>query len=220
MVHVRDETIVLSGLPTGAAPSAHVVDPPVPRPGAAGGGDGNGPVRDRRPASRSVRVLVATAAATLVAAAAVAVVIGALVVDGPDAVVVAAAQLAILIPAVAVAVTLLAMVRNRLRDQVDEPVAELRQVAAAVLDGDLTARTGRAGPTDVGAAEELDAAVGSVQCIGGCASTPNGALRADDLEALDLPTTSPSPTLPVRPWRSSIPSNRSNCCSHRTARRS
>ncbi|HNG24384.1 MAG TPA: hypothetical protein PLC03_10500, partial [Microthrixaceae bacterium] len=109
-------------------------------------------------------MLVATAAATLVAAAAVAVVIGALVVDGPDAVVVAAAQLAVLVPAVAVAVTLLAMVRNRLRDQIDEPVAELRQVAAAVLDGDLTARTGRAGPTDVDAlAEEFDAAVGSVQ---------------------------------------------------------
>ena len=105
MVHVRDETIGLSGLPTGASPSAHVVDPPVPRPGVAAGGDGTGPVRDRRPASRSVRVLVATAAATLVAAAAVAVVIGALVVDGPDAVVVAAAQLAVLVPAVAVAVT-------------------------------------------------------------------------------------------------------------------
>ena len=164
VVHVLDETIGLSGLPTGASPSAHVVDPPVPRPGVAAGGDGTGPVRDRRPASRSVRVLVATAAATLVAAAAVAVVIGALVVDGPDAVVVAAAQLAVLVPAVAVAVTLLAMVRNRLRDQIDEPVADLRQVAAAVLDGDLTARTGRAGPTDVDAlAEELDAAVGSVQ---------------------------------------------------------
>ena len=88
-----------------------------------------------------------------------------------------------------VAVTLLAMVRNRLRDQIDEPVADLRQVAAAVLDGDLTARHRRGGPTDVDALRRRARRRGRVGpgAHPDCASTLNGALGAGMIfEALDL----------------------------------
>lgn len=165
VVHVRDELIGLSDLPTGASPSAHVVDPPVPRAGGGDPGAAGTPVLPRRPVSRSVRALATGAVAVVLAGAVVAVVVGALVVEsGASVGGLIGAELAVLVPAVAVAAVLLVMLRNRLRRHLDEPVAVLRQVTSSVIDGDLGARTGRSGPSDIDAlAEELDAATASVQ---------------------------------------------------------
>ncbi len=164
VVHVRDEMIGLSSLPTGASPSAHVVDPPVPRAGAGTLEDPRSAVLQRRPASRSIRALAVASVAVLGVGALGAIAVATAFVDGNDLVALVLAQLAVLLPAAAAAAFLLVMARGRLRRQLDDPVADLRRVVADVRSGDLGARSGRSGPTDVDAlAEELDGALGSVQ---------------------------------------------------------
>ena len=64
VVHVRDELIGLRSLPTGASPSAHMVDPPVPLAAARPAGEQSHHMLERRPVSRSVRSRPSTARAT------------------------------------------------------------------------------------------------------------------------------------------------------------
>ena len=164
VVRVRDELIDLSDLPTGAAPSAHVVDPPVPRAGAPAEVERRMEVLARRPVSRTVRMMTAAIAGVFVAGAVLSVLLGALVVQSDDVALLVAVQAAVIVPTTVVALVLVARQRDRLRRQLAEPVGQLREVAAAMRDGDLGARSGRSGPSDVDAlAEELDGAIAAIQ---------------------------------------------------------
>lgn len=164
VVRVRDELIGLSDLPTGASPSAHVVDPPVPRAGAPAEGEQRSSVLVRRSVSRTARLLTAVSIGVLVIGAELSVVLGVLVVDAADAALLLAVQVAAFVPVIVVALLVAARQRDRLRRQLSEPVAQLREVATAMRDGDLGARSGRSGPSDVDAlAEELDGAISAVQ---------------------------------------------------------
>ena len=164
VVHVRDELIGLSSLPTGASPSAHMVDPPVPLATARSAGEQAHHTLERRPVSRSVQVLSIAAAAVVGLGAVASVVLGASFVHRSDLPSFLFASAGVLVPVAVVAIVLLAMERGRLRRQLDDPVQRLRGVVATVRDGDLSARSDIDGPTDVDAlAEEIDAAVGAVQ---------------------------------------------------------
>lgn len=164
VVHVRDELIGLGALPTGASPSAHMVDPPVPLAAARPAGEQSQHMLERRPVSASVHRLSIAATVVVGVGALAAVVLGASLVDRSDLPALLVGSAAAIVSALAVAVVLLAMERGRLRRHLDDPVQRLRSVIAAVRDGDLSARAEIDGPTDVDAlAEELDAAVGAVQ---------------------------------------------------------
>lgn len=152
---------------------AHVIDPPIPH-----AGDGAAPIADtaagsavgavlrpRRRLSGTVFGLAVAATGVIALGAVVAAVLITATTDpavGPARI--ALIEAVVLIVAGGVAAALLVLLRSRLRSRLDEPVAALREVAASVLVGDLDARTGRTGITDVDAlAEEVDAATASVQ---------------------------------------------------------
>ena len=70
----------------------------------------------------------------------------------------------VLVPSVIGAVGLLVLLQRRLRGGLDQPVEQMRRAGARLAQGDLDARTGVSGPTDVGAlGEELDSATEAVQ---------------------------------------------------------
>jgi len=171
----------LGELTEGAVPSAHIVDPPVPgdvvvpaADGAAIGADTgvgvtqgrtHGADARRRPLSVTISAASAGVLVTMLVGALVAVAVGA-VVGRTDAspLTVTVVQLIVLIPPIVVAVALFVTMRSRLRRQLDEPVAAMREVAVAITDGRLDRRSEHSGPTDVDAlAEELDAATAHLQ---------------------------------------------------------
>lgn len=69
-----------------------------------------------------------------------------------------------LIPGIVASAILLGLLGRRLRHALDEPIDEMRRSAVALIQGDLEARSGLTGPTDVLAlGEELDTATDALQ---------------------------------------------------------
>jgi len=144
------------------AASVHMVDRPLPRAELVARPS---EIRSRPTLSRKVFALSLTAAIIVAVGAVLAVVVGAVAIDSGSGLGRALVVEAVVLVVVgAVAAVLLGMLRSRLRRDLDEPIASLRQMTSAVLTGDLDARTGRRGTSDLDAlAEELDAANAFVQ---------------------------------------------------------
>lgn len=144
------------------AASVHLVDRPLPRAELVARPS---EVRSRPTLSRKVFALSLTAAIVVAVGAVLAVVVGAVAIDSGSGLGRALVVEAVVLVVVgAVAAVLLGMLRSRLRRDLDEPIASLRQMTSAVLTGDLDARSGRRGTSDLDAlAEELDAANAFVQ---------------------------------------------------------
>jgi len=144
------------------AASVHLVDRPLPRAELV---TRPSEVRSRPTLSRKVFALSLTAAIVVAVGAVLAVVVGAVAIDSGSGLGRALVVEAVVLVVVgAVAAVLLGMLRSRLRRDLDEPIASLRQMTSAVLTGDLDARSGRRGTSDLDAlAEELDAANAFVQ---------------------------------------------------------
>lgn len=144
------------------AASVHMVDRPLPRAELVARPS---EIRSRPTLSRKVFALSLTAAIIVAVGAVLAVVVGAVAIDSGSGLGRALVVEAVVLVVVgAVAAVLLGMLRSRLRRDPDEPIASLRQMTSAVLTGDLDARTGRRGTSDLDAlAEELDAANAFVQ---------------------------------------------------------